>query len=105
MKYLQTCQCKGRGISAGKDATRYDQEARDIDYEIVRLERERTVAFEKARRARIRALQELQGPRDPISHDRSPCSVCGGTGVVESKGQIAPIDTEWVLAVGRPFGK
>lgn len=74
--YQQTCQCKGRAVSAVKDALRYEAEAEDIRKEIATLEREVARLNEKTRRARRRALEgELGG-----------CQICGDTGVVSGNG-------------------
>jgi hypothetical protein len=76
--YRQTCICQGRAISAIRDADRYQREAQDIAFEIALLERQRVRATSKARIARLRLLDEPPGP----------CSVCGGSGVVVSRGEV-----------------
>lgn len=75
-EYRQTCPCKGRAISAVKDATRYDGEADDLRKEIAMLEREIGQLQEKARRARRRALDgEIGG-----------CNLCGDRGSIAGNG-------------------
>ena len=74
--YAQTCPCKGRSVSAVKDARRYDSEAADIRREIALLERELQTATQRAARARHRALEgELGG-----------CNLCGDTGRLDGNG-------------------
>ena len=75
-EYRQTCPCRGRAISAVKDATRYDAEADDLRKEIALLEREIGQLQEKARRARQRALDDEIGG----------CNLCGDSGSLSGNG-------------------
>ena len=76
--YRQTCACRGRSLSAVKDIARYEQAVHDIGLDMIRLKRDQDEARQSAKQARIRLLDQPVGV----------CSVCSGSGVVESRGEV-----------------
>ncbi len=77
MQYRQSCSgCGGRQASAFHDVERFEREARDISRDILMLEAKRWSLVERARKARLRTLEE-----------GGPCATCGGAGHVEGGGQ------------------